>query len=134
MDRLVHTGLGSSSLVAHVLHYPPASRGGGQISDDVVIAHGQARAIDGGRLLATADCNVNECLVIVGRFSLTQIQDHRLVIIPAFLTTLIQAGRPVHSFKHLEAWDENREDYAQLSNRLIAVLWFQRDALTGVTS
>jgi hypothetical protein len=23
MGRLVHTGLGSSSLVAHVLHYPP---------------------------------------------------------------------------------------------------------------
>ena len=42
--------------------------------------------------------------------------------------------RPVHSFKHLETSDENRDDSAQVSSRLIAVLWFQRNALTWVTS
>jgi hypothetical protein len=39
MGRLVHTGLGSSSLVAHVLHYPPPPHANSFVLGPVVINH-----------------------------------------------------------------------------------------------
>jgi hypothetical protein len=39
MGRLVHTGLGSSSLVAHVLHYPPPHHAKSFLLGPAVIKH-----------------------------------------------------------------------------------------------
>jgi hypothetical protein len=39
MGRLVHTGLGSSSLVAHVLHYPPPPHANSFVLGPAVIKH-----------------------------------------------------------------------------------------------
>ena len=41
MGRLVHTGLGSSSLVAHVLHYPPPPHANSFVLGPAVIKHTQ---------------------------------------------------------------------------------------------
>jgi len=43
MGRLVHTGLGSSSLVAHVLHYPPPPHANSFVLGPAVIKHTQRR-------------------------------------------------------------------------------------------
>ena len=44
VGRLVHTGLGSSSLVAHILHYPPPPHANSFVLGPAVIKHTQTRS------------------------------------------------------------------------------------------
>ena len=115
----------------------PTSRTDSTILGNIVLAHdvdethGRARARE---LQVTDISSGNESIVVVGRHSLAAIKERRPEDIPAFINRLITDGRDVQSFRHLETFDENRAGPEQWGSKLIAVLWFQRNAATGQIS